>query len=275
VTPARGRAFTAADLIPGKDRVAILSDSFWRRRFGGNPAVLGQTAIIDGYRNTIIGVLPPDFRLIAPAINEQPSVFQPISLNSGSQMGPEAAWAIGRLKPGVALPAARDEMSALVRRLPPVEIHGSGKRGVNLVRLDEEVASGLRPALLILFGAAGCVLLIACGNIANLILADTAARQRELAVRTALGAGRRRLAAQLLTESIALCAAGTALGLPLAWWSLRAMVHLYPDRIPRLESIGPEPAVFAFAACLALFSAMLAGAVPAWRYSRPDVQQVL
>lgn len=275
VTPARGREFTAADLVPGKDRVAILSDSFWRRRFGGNPAVLGQTAIIDGYRNTIVGVLPPDFRLIAPAINEQPELFQPISLNSGSHMGPEAAWAIGRLKPGVALPAARDEMSALVRRLPPEEIHGSGKRGVNLVRLDEEVASGLRPALLILFGAAGCVLLIACGNIANLILADTAARQRELAVRTALGAGRRRLASQLLTESIALCAVGTAMGLPLAWWVLRAMVHLYPGRIPRLESIGPEPAIFAFAACLALISAVLAGAVPAWRYSRPDVQQVL
>jgi putative ABC transport system permease protein len=190
-------------------------------------------------------------------------------------MGPEAAFAFGRLKPGVALPAARDEMSALVRRLPPVEIHGAGKRGVNLVRLDEEVASGLRPALLILFGAAGCVLLIACGNIANLILADTAARQRELAVRTALGAGRRRLASQLLTESIALCAAGTAMGLPLAWWALRAMVHLYPGRIPRLESLGPEPAVFAFAACLALISAVLAGAAPAWRYSRPDVQQVL
>jgi len=274
VTPARGRAFTAADLVPGRDRVAIVSDSFWRRRFGGHPAVLGQSAIIDGYRNTIIGVLPPDFRLIAPAINAQPEVFQPISLNSGSQ-GPEAAWAFGRLKPGVALPVARDEMSALVRRLPPEQIHGSGKRGVNLVRLDEEVASGLRPALLILFGAAVCVLLIACGNIANLILADTAARQRELAVRTALGAGRRRLAAQLLTESIALCAAGTALGLPLAWWVLGAMVHLYPGRIPRLESIGPEPAVFAFAACLALLSAVLAGAAPAWRYSRPDVQQVL
>jgi putative ABC transport system permease protein len=275
VTPARGRAFTAADLVPGKDRVAILSDTFWRRRFGGNAAVLGQSAIIDGYRNTIVGVLPPDFRLIAPSINEQPDVFQPISILMGVDLGPESAFAFGRLKPGVALPVARDEMSALVRRLPPDELPGSGKRGVNLVRLDEEVASGLRPALLILFGAAGCVLLIACGNIANLILADTAARQRELALRTALGAGRRRLASQLLTESIVLCTAGTAMGLPLAWWALRAMVHLYPGHIPRLESLSPEPAVFAFAACLALISAMLSGAVPAWRYSRPDVQQVL
>ena len=275
VTPALGRAFTVADLVPGKDRVAILSDTFWRSRFSGNPAVLGQSALIDGYRNTIVGVLPPDFRLIAPAIDEQPQVFQPISILAGLNVGTGTAFAFGRLKPGVALPAARDEMSALVRRLPPEEIHGSGKRGVNLVRLDEEVASGLRPALLILFAASGCVLLIACGNIANLILADTAARQRELAVRTALGAGRRRLAAQLLTESIALCAAGTAMGLPLAWWALRAMVHLYPGRIPRLESLGPEPAVFAFAACLASISAVLAGAVPAWRYSRSDVQQVL
>jgi putative ABC transport system permease protein len=275
VTPARGRAFTAADLVPGKDRVAILSDDLWRRRFGGNAAALGQSAIIDGYRNTIVGVLPPDFRLIAPAINAQPKVFQPISILMGEPLRPESAFAFGRLKTGVALAAARAEMSALVRRLPAHESHRGGPRGVNLVRLDQEVASGLRPALLILFAAAGCVLLIACGNIANLILADTAARQRELAVRTALGAGRWRLACQLLTESTALCGAGAALGLPLAWWALRAMVHLYPGRIPRLESLHPEPAVFAFAAGLALLSAVLSGAAPAWRYSQPDVQQVL
>jgi putative ABC transport system permease protein len=275
VTPVRGRAFTPADLVPGKDRVVILSDALWRRRFGGNPAALGQSAIIDGYRNTIVGVLPPDFRLIAPAINDQPEVFQPISILMGEPLRPESAFAFGRLKAGVSLAAARGEISALVRRLPQEEIHGRGKRGVNLVRLDEEVASGLRPALLILFSAAGCVLLIACGNIANLILALTAARQRELAMRTALGAGWRRLAWQLLTESTVLCGAGAALGLPLAWWALRAMVHLYPGRIPRLESLKPEPAVFAFAACLALISAVLSGAMPAWRYSRPDLQQVL
>ena len=275
VTPARGRAFTAADLVPGTDRVAILTDSLWRRRFGGDPGVVGRTAVIDGYPTTIAGVLAPDFRLIAPAIDKQPEMFQPISLNADSRMGPEMAWGIGRLRRGVTLAVARDEMNALVRRLPPVEVHGRGKRGVNLVRLDEEVASGLRPALLILFGASGCVLLIACGNIANLILADTAARQRELAVRTALGAGRRRLGAQLLAESIALCTAGAAMGLPLAWWVLRAAVNLYPGRVPRLESIGPEPAVFAFAAALAVVSAAAAGALPAWRYSRPDVQQVL
>ncbi len=275
VAPARGRAFTPADLVPGQDRVVILSDAFWRRRFGGSTAVLGQTAIIDGYRNTIVGVLPPDFRLIAPAINEQPQIFQPISIMTGLHLGTGSGWAIGRLKPGVALAPARAEMSALARRLPQEEMHGRGERGVNLVPLNEEVASGLRPALLILFGSAACVLLIACGNIANLILADTAARQRELAVRAALGAGRRRVAAQLLTESTAICVLGAALGLPLAAWALRAMVHLYPGRIPRVESIRPEPAIFVFAACLALISAVLSGAVPAWRYSRPDLQQVL
>ena len=274
VTPARGRTFTAADLATGNGHVAILSDALWRRRFGRNPAIVGQSATIDGFRATIVGVLPPDFRLFAPTINEQPELFQPFSLHA--DMGMESAWAIGRLKPGIALPAARTEMSALVRGLPPDEMHGrSARRGVNLVRLDSEVASALRPALLILFAAAACVLLIACGNIANLILADTAARQRELAVRTALGAGRRRLASQLLTESILLCGAGAAMGLPLAWWALRAMVHLYPGHIPRLESLTPEPAVFAFAASMALLSAILSGAVPAWRYSRPDVQQVL
>jgi putative ABC transport system permease protein len=141
--------------------------------------------------------------------------------------------------------------------------------------MDDEVASGIRPALLILFAAAGFVLLIACGNIASLMLAETAAREPELALRTALGARRGRLAGQLLTESMALSTAGTALGLLLSVWAVRTIVHLYPERIPRLESLAPEPAVFAFTALLAIVTALLCGGLPALRYSRTDLQQVL
>lgn len=271
VNPARGRSFGASDLVPGGDRVVMLSDGFWRRRFAANPAILGQTAAIDGYRCTIIGILPPDFRLIAASISEQPDIFEPISILMGVHLRPESAFAIGRLRPGIELQAARDEMAALLKRLP----QEGGRRGINLAPLDEEVASGIRPALLMLFAAAGCVLLIACGNIANLILATTAARQKELALRTALGARRGRLIRQILTESIALSAAGTAAGLLLALWAARVIVHLYPDRIPRLDSLSPEPAVFAFTAFVGLITAILSGALPAWRFSRPDVQQVM
>jgi putative ABC transport system permease protein len=222
-------------------------------------------------------------------------------------MRPQSAFAIGRLKQGVSLKAARDELNAIVGQLPPDDPgkpsksakgrvsraateggspqtnSGAGRpvlrdilrNGVNVVRLDEEVASGIRPALLILFAVAGCVLLIACANIANLRLAGTAARERELALRTAMGATRARLVRQLLTESIALALAGAAVGLLLSVWAVKAIVNLYPERIPRLESLSPEPAVFAFLAGLALLTAVLFGAVPAWRYSRPDVEEIL
>jgi putative ABC transport system permease protein len=267
--------FTTADLVPGKDRVVILSDAFWRSRFRADPAVLGQVVRVDGFPCAIVGILPPGFRLIVPRIGEQPSLYEPISVLASGPLRMNFAFAIGRLKPGLTLQAARAEMGAIVSRLPPDESHGPGKRGVNVVPLDEEVASGIRPALLILFAAAACVLLIACGNIAGLILAATGAREGELALRTALGAQRRRLARQLLTESTALSVAGAALGLALSWWAVRGIVHLYPERIPRLDSLRPEPAVFAFTALLALTTAVLFGGLPACRYSRSDVRQVL
>jgi putative ABC transport system permease protein len=204
--------------------------------------------------------------------------MQPISLIMGGSFHMNSAWAFGRLRAGVALAAARAEVGVLARQLPPHEEgppRKSGPRGINLVPMDEEVASGIRPALLILFAAAGCVLLIACGNIAGLIAASTAARAGELALRTALGARRSRLARQLLTESMALSVTGAALGLLFSFWVVRAIVHLYPDRIPRLESLSPEPAVFAFAALLGIGAAVLFGGIPAWRYSRADVQHVL
>ena len=279
VAPALGRAFTAADMTHGNDRIVILSDAFWRRRFNADPAILGKTVTVDGFPCVVVGVLAPASRLIAPALTVQPDLIQPISVIMDVRHRPESAYAFGRLRPRVSLTAASAEMSALVRQLPPeddVRPPGThGPRNIKLVPMAEEVASGIRPALLILLAAAGCVLLIACGNIASLILALTAAREGELALRTALGARRGRLARQLLTESMALSVVGTALGLLLSFWVVRAIVHLYPDRIPRLESLNPEPPVFVFAALLAIVTAALCGGLPAWRYSRADVQQVL
>ena len=270
VQPAQGRSFTAADAVEGRDRVVILSDAFWHRRFASAQKILGATVTVDGSPCTVIGVLPPGFRLVLPSINEQPDLIQPITVITGGHLHPESGFAVGRLRSDIQLTAARSEMAALVPQLPR-----GAKRGINLVPLDEEVASGIRPALLILLAASGCVLLIACGNIAGLVLAVTAAREGELALRTALGAQRACLARQLLTESLALALTGAALGLLLSLWIVRAIVRLYPDRIPRLESLSPEPAVFAFAGLLALVTAALFGGLPAWRYSRSDVSVAL
>ncbi|MGA2135067.1 MAG: ABC transporter permease [Bryobacteraceae bacterium] len=278
VKPVLGRAFTAEDMVAGQNHLVILSDAFWRRRFHADSGIVGKTLTVDGFPSTVVGVMAAGFRLIAPSINEQPDLLQPVSLVIGGHLRPEAAFAFGRLRPDISLSAARAEMGALARQLPPHASGPPGKqgpRGINLVPMDDEVASGIRPALLILFAAAGCVLLIACGNIASLMLAETAAREPELALRTALGARRGRLAGQLLTESMALSTAGTALGLLLSVWAVRTIVHLYPERIPRLESLAPEPAVFAFTALLAIVTALLCGGLPALRYSRTDLQQVL
>jgi putative ABC transport system permease protein len=271
VAPAMGRPFNAGDMTPGKNRVVIVSGAFWHRRLHTDPAIIGKTVTVDGFPCTVVGVLPSTTRLIAPSIDVQPDLIQPISVIMGIHLRPESAFAFGRLRPGIWLESARAEMETLARQLPGK----LGTRRIHLVPMAEEIASEIRPALLILFAAAVCVLLIACGNIASLILAATSAREAELALRTALGATRGRLARQLLTESIALSVLGTALGLLLSLWAVRTIVHLYPERIPRLESLRPEPAVFAFAALLALLTALLFGGWPAWRYSRADLHQVL
>ena len=277
--PALGRAFTAADMAAGNDRIVILSDGFWRRRFGADPAILGRTVTVDGFPCKVVGVLGPASRLIAHDLSVQPDLVQPISVITDIHRHPESAFAFGRLRGGDTLAAARAELNALVRQLRPEDDPRPpgkhGLRSIELVSMTEDVASSIRPALLILFAAAGCVLLLACCNIASLLVGSVSAREGELALRTALGARRGRLACQLLTETTALTVAGTALGMPLSFWAVLAIVHLYPERIPRIESLRPEPAVFAFAALLAVVTAILCGGLPAWRYSRADVQPTI
>jgi putative ABC transport system permease protein len=175
---------------------------------------------------------------------------------------------------GATLSAASDDLTSLLGRLGPIDPR-QGSHGVRLAPLREEIAGDLRPALLILLAAAAAVLLIACGNLANLMLANVSARQREIGLRTALGASRPRLIAQLMTESLALSLVSSVCGLLLSLWGVRAIVQLYPGSIPRMNAFGVEPAVFPFAVGLAGLTALLFGALPAFRYSRPDIQQVL
>lgn len=275
VAPARGRGFTEAEMNPGADHVVILSDAFWRSRLNADPAVLGRTVLLDGNSYAVVGVMPAGFRVLAPNLPEQPDLFAPISILEDGKSKEVSSWLLARLKPGASISAARAELDPLYQRLQREENLNRKILGANVVPLGEEVASGVRGALLILLGAAGCVLLIACANLANLTLANTAARQKELGLRTALGAGRGRLIRQLLTESLVLSLAGGALGALLSRSIVRAVVNLYPGNIPRISELRPEPLVFAFTVAITLLTAALFGSLPAWRFSRPDLNSVL
>jgi putative ABC transport system permease protein len=267
IAPALGRAFTPQEYTPGNAREAILGQRLWRRWFAGDPAALGRDITLDGYPYRIVGVMGGETRMEAAYAPEDPDLYTPFADLTAGGSRQDFGTAVGRLRPGVTLPAAQAQMEALSLATK----HGRLKLGANLVPLGQEVASGLRPALLVLFAAAGCVLLIACANLANLMLAQAAGRQQELAVRAALGAGRARLVRQLLTECFLLAGAGAAAGLAVSWWVVRALVSLYPGKIPRFDAAYADPAAFGFAALLAVLTALAFGAVPAWRHSRPAI----
>jgi putative ABC transport system permease protein len=275
VAPARGRAFTEEENTAGHDDVVILGDRLWRRIFQADPSAIGKTVLIDNQPRTVIGIMPQGFRVYAASLLEDPDLFAPVSTVYRGTLRRTSANVIGRIKPGFTMAAARAELDSLARKLWTEDPRHGAVQGVNLAPLREEVASKIRPMLLILFAATGCVLLIACANLANLTLAHIAARQKELVVRTALGAPRIRLVRQILTESVALSLAGGALGLLLSGWGVKVLVGLYPGKLPRLESLNPSPAVFLFTLALTVLTGLLAGIFPAWRFSRANFNDVL
>jgi putative ABC transport system permease protein len=276
VTPARGRVFTEEENTAGHDDVVILSDRFWRTHFQADPSAIGKTVLVDTEPRTVIGVMPEGFRVYAGYMSEDPDLFAPVSTVYRGALHRTSANVIGRIKPGITVPAARAELDSLARKLLAENSRHRGPlQGVNLVPLRQEVATRIRPMLLILFGATGCVLLIACANLANLTLAHIAARQKELVVRTALGAPRVRLVRQILTESVALSISGGALGLLLSGWLVKVLVGLYPGKLPRLESLHPSPAVLLFTLALTVGTGLLAGIFPAWRFSRANFHEGL
>jgi putative ABC transport system permease protein len=273
VAPAMGRAFSAEEVTPGRDNVVVLSDALWRRLFRASPSALGAAVVVDGVPRTVIGVMPPGVRILAASMREDPDLYAPISTIYRGVLRGGGADVIGRIKPGIPLGAAQAELDSLARKLP-VE----GRRpvqGVRLVPLREEVASKVRPMLLILFAATFCVLLIAAANLANLTLAHISGRRKELVVRAALGASRARIVRQVLTESVALAVIGGAAGLLLSGWLVRALVGLYPGTLPRMDSLRPSPVVFPFSLALALLAGLLAGIFPAWQFSRANFQDGL
>jgi len=274
--PALGRLLLPADAAPGAEAVVVLSDGFWRERFGGDASVIGRSLILDGQPRTIVGVAPADFYFPS----REARLWTPYSVvptaTAPGQQAIAVFSAVGRLRPGATVEQASAEGTASARGVtrPPLAETIFGKGGPVEVRADlliDGITANVRPALLVLMGGVGFVLLICCANVANLLLSRGVARQRELAVRSALGAGRGRLVQQLLTESVLLGVVGGALGLGLAAAMLRAFPALAPANFPRLEDVQFDGRVFAFAALVSLCAGFVSGLVPALRSARTDL----
>jgi predicted permease len=273
-SPAIGRAFLPEEDKPGGNPAVILSSGLWQRRYGADRGILGNSLTINGHDYTIVGILPADFSFYSQA-----EVFLPIGaiddVSTRSRELHPGFQAVGRLKPGVTLEQARIEMENIARSIAEENPKTNTEQSVTLRSMYEDVVGDIRPILLVLVGAVGFVLLIACANIANLLLARAAARQKEIAIRTALGASRLRIIRQLLTESILLSITGGALGLLLALWGTDALVAAIPDTIPRAENIGLDSGVFGFTLAVSLLTGIVFGLMPALQASKPDLNESL
>jgi len=267
IHPMLGRTFLAAEEQPGRNRTVVLSYGLWAEAYGKDPGVLGKKFLMDGLEHTVVGVMPPGFEFPKDARFWYPSGFP----RDQAPRNFNFLRVVGRIKQGIPLATAQAELSTMARRLErqyPDTLQG---RGILLVPLAEQIVGQIRPRLMVLSGVAGLVLLLACGNVANLLLARAVGRRREFAIRTALGARQRRLVRQLLTESLLLVSIGGGLGLLLAFWGLHFMLRLSAGQIPRLESIGVDPAALAFTLAASLTSGIVCGLVPALAAARPDL----
>ena len=261
VMPALGRPFTAEEAKPNGPRVAVISDGLWRRRFGGDPNILGRAIALNAESWTVVGVMPPGFSMIPES-----DVWTPLPLVPSATDRANMLFLLGRLKPGVTPEQAQADsvrVTEMYKRAYPGLADDYRRMRLGPVPLQQMLFGQLRPALLMLLGAVALVLLIACANLANLLLARAAARDREIAVRTALGAGRLRLVRQLLTESVMLGLAGAALGLLLAYGGLRILLRFSPGEIPELARVDIDWRVLAFALAMAVVTAILFGLAPA------------
>jgi putative ABC transport system permease protein len=279
VAPARGRGFGAEEDLPGRPAVVLLSDGLWRRRFGADPEIVGRTLILDDAPTTVLGVMPPGFQLPSHYAGPGMELWTLLQLEPSADRS-ERGWhwltAMGRLRPGLEAEGADRDMAALMAgMLQRYPNEYDADFGGSAVLAAEELVGDIRPVILVLMGAVGLLLLIACANVASLLLARAEARQREIAVRAALGARAGRIVQQLLTESVALATAGGLLGLLLATWGIRALVSAAPPTLPRLEAIGMDGWVLAFTAAITLSTGLLFGLTPALQAARPGLSGAL
>ncbi len=274
VQPALGRSFAPGEDERGAGPVAMISAELWQRKFNAAPDVLGKSLTLDDKSYTIIGVLPASFKLYRST-----DVYLPIGQWSNPALQNRSAalalHGIGRLKPGVTLAQAQADLDGVMRRLAVAYPDANRGNGAGLIPLKERLVGDVRLILWLLFGAVGFVLLIACVNVSNLLLARSTARTREFAIRAALGAGRWRLLRQLLTESMLLAFAGGGLGLLLAAWGTRAAISALPAGLPRAEEIGLDARVLLFTFAISLLTGMLSGLAPALKTSPGRLSETL
>jgi putative ABC transport system permease protein len=272
VDPILGRTFTAQEGTPVKPTVAIISYGAWQRRFGADRSVLGRPVTLNGTSTTIIGVMPPDFYFPSRTIE----IWTPLAFNpANATRGGHFIGVIARMKPGVSVETANTEMKTISERLALQYPQQSANESAEVVQLLESLVADIRPALLTLLTAVGVVVLIACANVANLLLVRASVREKEIAIRAALGAGRRRLVLQMLAESVVLALAGGGLGLLLAYLAIPAIKTLSAAGIPRIADLSIDITVLAFVAGVSLFTGLIFGLAPAWHASRARLGHVL
>jgi predicted permease len=272
VQPILGRGFTPDDDRPGHGHVVVLGNALWRERYGADPAVIGQKIVLNGEPYTILGVMPPKFKYPSWA-----QLWTPLAWTDEKRAvrGNHNYLVIGRLRTGIDIRAAQAELSAISNRLEQLYPEDDKGWAAKILTLREQTVGDVRPALLLLLGAVGFVLLIACANVANLVLGKILARKKEIAIRSALGATRFAILRQVLAETVLLSLAGGALGLFLASFGTKLIVKFLADRLPRFAEITLDGSVLAFTAFLALFSGVLAGILPALRFTKADVNEAL
>jgi putative ABC transport system permease protein len=279
VNPIRGRTFGPDDGKPGQNRVVVISYDLWQRRFGGDESIIGRKITLNNEPNEIIGVLPPDvswFVQKGSMIRNAPQIWSPWQVsNELRRRQGRFARAVARLKPGVTFDQAQNEMTMIGNRLEQEYPEFNTRWGVSVVPLRTQVAGEIRKPLLILLGAVGFVLLIACANVANLLLARAASRKKEIALRAGLGASRWRIARQLLTESVLLSAIGGGFGLLLAWWGTRALLGLSPPELMDVRDTAVNLPVLAFTVGLTMLTGIIFGLVPALEAARVDLNESL
>jgi putative ABC transport system permease protein len=273
VNAAAGRTFQPDEEQFGAHRVAVLSHGLWQRRFGGNTQILGQTINLNNQPYTVIGIAPPDFQLAGV----RAELWTPMAFAPGDRYntrGNHFLNVVARLKPGMSIAQAQADMDVITRQLAEAHEMNAGL-GAKVVPMHEEAVGSYRPALLVLLGAVGFVLLIACANVANLLLARSAARQKEFALRATLGASRLRTVRQLLTESLLLSVLGGGLGLLLAMWGVDLLVALSPAELPRVAEIGVDGRVLTFTLSLSVLTGIVFGLAPALQASHLDLNEAL